>query len=354
MENGKTLRAGVVGCGLVSRGYHVPSLKAIPGVDLRAVCDFNKETAEKIAQKFKVPATYERAEDMLEKEELDIVHVLTPPDTHVDVAGLCMDAGCDVLIEKPFTYKVEEADRAIAKAKETGKRFSVIHNDLFHGPAMQFRKRIANGEVGELSTISFMSSNRDQSFVPSDWYFDTYGGRMGETLPHALYPLVEFAEDLEVVYCNVGKLGHCITPDFYKKDYRWDQLQAELTSKEKNLVANISYGFNGAMPTVIVANGTKGSLMLTGHSEITKLSTRKRPNPKKEISAWVGQFNAKVKKKLKRGQSKGRSVQETSHYTQIKRFVEAVRNGNEFDVTPNKARSVVRLWQEITGSYESV
>jgi len=169
-----------------------------------------------------------------------------------------------------------------------------------------------------------------------------------------------FAEDFELTASKAGKIEHCITPDFYTGDYRGDQLQVELFSPSNNIYGSVSYGFNTAFPTTIIAAGTEGSLMMTGHySVIVPLSKPQAPNPKKEISAWVGARMKKVKGKLKRlagkggGGGGGKPIQEKVHYRQIQRVVQNLREGSEFDVTPEKARSVVRLWQEITSSYES-
>jgi len=106
----RTMRVGVIGCGEVATKIHMPCLLKIPEVELTSMCDLNQERSLRVAKKFGVPSSYASASQMLEEEWLDIVHICTPPESHLELALMALDAGCHVLIEKPFVFKVSEAD----------------------------------------------------------------------------------------------------------------------------------------------------------------------------------------------------------------------------------------------------
>ena len=76
------LAVGIVGAGYIA-DYHVSALRAVPGVEVRAVCDLRASAAARFAEAQGIPASYGDLAEMLRSEKLDAVHVLTPPNAHV-------------------------------------------------------------------------------------------------------------------------------------------------------------------------------------------------------------------------------------------------------------------------------
>ncbi len=349
MTEDTNLRAAVIGCGLAATWRHIPCLMQIPGVDLVCVCDRDLERAKKVAGDFGIASVYADAKEMMQNESLDLVHVLTLPETHLELALQAMDAGCNVLIEKPFVDTVAEADRAIAKAKQTKTRFTVIHNDVFTPAMAEVKARVKAGELGEIVSVQFLAARRDQRSVANPWYYESYGGRMGETLPHALCLLVELIPGLEVIHVDARKLGHCIPPEGVQ-DSGIDELHVLLASESANALGKISYGFNSNLPDSLIICGTKGNLLAHPNGNVTRLPF---PEPGVRDSAGIAKRVVdRVLQKLKlRKKTKGQKLTQSGHYHQIRGFVQSLRDGTEPGVTEAKAREVVALQERIVETY---
>ena len=96
----KKLKAGIIGLGM-GRG-HVVGYQSHPNVTVTALADPDKERLAKLGKEFKITKRYTSAEEMLAKEKLDIVSVVTPNKFHKPLALAAFDAGCHVLCEKPM------------------------------------------------------------------------------------------------------------------------------------------------------------------------------------------------------------------------------------------------------------
>lgn len=94
------MRAAVIGLGAVSF-EHLAKLNRMPGVEVVAVCDIEPLLAAAVADRFGVPGVHTDVELMLSETRPDVVHVLTPPKAHREVAGQALRAGAHVLVEKP-------------------------------------------------------------------------------------------------------------------------------------------------------------------------------------------------------------------------------------------------------------
>ena len=108
------LRAGIVGGGWIAR-VHVPAIDAADGVELVAACDIDRAKAEAIAGPRGAQA-YERWEEMLERERLDVLWVCTPPLHHRDPVLAALAAGIHVYLEKPIARTMDDAEAIVAAA----------------------------------------------------------------------------------------------------------------------------------------------------------------------------------------------------------------------------------------------
>jgi len=142
------LKVAIVGCGKIADS-HGWQIQRIPGCSIVAACDREPMMAAQFCERFGVPAQYSDPEAMLREAAPDIVHVTTPPASHFSLAAQCLEAGCHVYVEKPFTLYSQEAERLIELATERGVKITAGHDDQFSHVARRMRKVIHNGYLGE-------------------------------------------------------------------------------------------------------------------------------------------------------------------------------------------------------------
>ncbi|MEE3336071.1 MAG: Gfo/Idh/MocA family oxidoreductase, partial [Candidatus Latescibacterota bacterium] len=112
------LRAGIIGCGGIAERRHAPVLGKLKGVTLAALTDTSTDRLAELGEHYNVPEDDRHADtdSMLANAELDLVHICTPHDLHVGQAIAALESGAHVLLEKPISTTVDEADRIIAAA----------------------------------------------------------------------------------------------------------------------------------------------------------------------------------------------------------------------------------------------
>jgi predicted dehydrogenase len=87
-------------------------------------------------------------QELLSEAQPDVVHITTPPQSHFDVARKCLDRGCHVYVEKPFTLDADEAERLITLARKNGLKITVGHDDQFSHVARRMRTLVQGGYLG--------------------------------------------------------------------------------------------------------------------------------------------------------------------------------------------------------------
>lgn len=149
-----------VGIGLVGLGYwgpnHLRVVQESDGAFLQWICDSDANRADRFRHRTRGEVTTE-LDRVLEDPHIDAVILATPISTHYELARRSLEAGKHVLVEKPLSARVEEADCLIELAAEKGLAIMCGHTFLFSPPVMAIREMIARGELGE---IYFISSSR--------------------------------------------------------------------------------------------------------------------------------------------------------------------------------------------------
>lgn len=134
------LRAAVVGVGYLGN-FHVQKYLALPDVELVAVVETNNERRAEIAQKYNIPA-YADYRDICGL--VDLVSIVVPPDRHFEVAHEFLTAGVHVLVEKPVTETVAEAQTLITLASQQERLFQVGHLERFNPAVIALRERVSS------------------------------------------------------------------------------------------------------------------------------------------------------------------------------------------------------------------
>jgi predicted dehydrogenase len=141
------LRVAIVGCGKIADS-HASQIQRIKGCEIVGVCDREPLMARQLYERFPVQAYYSDLAELLRESRPDVVHITTPPGSHFDLAKLCLEAGCHVYVEKPFTLFEHEALDLIRLANERGLKLTAGHDDQFTHVARRMRTLVQSGFLG--------------------------------------------------------------------------------------------------------------------------------------------------------------------------------------------------------------
>ncbi|MDT7547237.1 MAG: scyllo-inositol 2-dehydrogenase [Actinomycetota bacterium] len=146
ISDGPPVRVGILGYGAIGH-EHSAAIAVTEGLELAAVCDPNPlrvDAARELAPDVR------GVEDLLVQDDVDLVIVSTPPNTHADWALRCLEAGKHVVVEKPFCLTVAEADRQIAAARDRGLTLAVYQNRRWDPDYLALKSVVRSGRIGEV------------------------------------------------------------------------------------------------------------------------------------------------------------------------------------------------------------
>lgn len=144
------VKVGLCAFGMSGKVFHAPFLKEHPGFFISAIVERNKEESK---EKYPEAEIYRSVEEMLENADIELVVVNTPVQTHFEYAKMALEAGKNVVVEKPFTVNVAEAEE-LAKLAEEKKLFvSVYQNRRFDRDYLQVQKIINEGKLGNIKEV---------------------------------------------------------------------------------------------------------------------------------------------------------------------------------------------------------
>lgn len=155
--NGGRLRAAVIGTGKISE-EHLRFLSQSPAVELAAVCDLSPSLARYAVARFRGGQAFTRSGQMLAEVRPDVVHVLTPPHTHVPLVSECIDAGAHVIVEKPLALTNREFHELWELSRARGRRLVEDHNYRFNEPILEIERLMRRGRLGEVREVEVRMS----------------------------------------------------------------------------------------------------------------------------------------------------------------------------------------------------
>jgi scyllo-inositol 2-dehydrogenase (NADP+) len=181
----RKVRVGIIGQGRSGHDIHVHTLGLLPDqYQVVAVCDLIAERCEDAAKE-QGAAGYTDYHEMLKRDDLDLVINSTPSHLHVPVTMEIMDAGFNVLCEKPLARYASDVDRLIAKSKETGKVFAIFQQSRFAPYFQQVKKVIDSGVLGRIVMVKIAFNGFGRRW---DWQTlqSFNGGNLLNTGPHPM------------------------------------------------------------------------------------------------------------------------------------------------------------------------
>ena len=212
----RVIKVGIIGCGGIANGKHMPSLAKVKNCEMVAFCDILPERAEKAAAEYgaegaKVFTDYK---DLLAMEEIEVVHVCTPNRSHSFITVDALEAGKHVMCEKPMAINSEEAKKMLDAAKRTGKKLTVGYQSRFRPDALYLKKEAEDGTFGDIYYAKATALRRRA--VPT-WgvFLNEYeqgGGPLIDIGTHALDLTLWIMDNYKPKYC-VGTTYHKLNKD---------------------------------------------------------------------------------------------------------------------------------------------
>ncbi|WP_099222149.1 Gfo/Idh/MocA family protein [Listeria costaricensis] len=147
-----TVKVGIIGCGGIANGKHMPSLKQVAGVEMVAFCDIKMERAEQAKADYGTEnaSVYKDYRDLLANEDIDVIHVCTPNISHAVISIAAMEAGKHVMCEKPMAKTAAEGKAMIEASKRTGKKLTIGYQNRFRKDSQYLHQVCENEELGDI------------------------------------------------------------------------------------------------------------------------------------------------------------------------------------------------------------
>lgn len=197
------LRVAIVGCGKIA-DQHLAAIHRIAQTEIVAACDREALMANQLAERFQIPRQFSDLASCLNETKPDVVHVTTPPQSHFSVAKQCLEAGCHVYLEKPFTVTAPEAEELIRLAQGRDLKITAGHNLQFTLEMLRMRGLVEEGALGGKAVhleSHFSYSLDDTSYVgpilgsKDHWVRQLPGQLFHNIVSHGIAKLVEFLDD---------------------------------------------------------------------------------------------------------------------------------------------------------------
>ena len=152
----RRLKVGLIGYGYAGKTFHAPLIAAVPALQLAAVASSD---ASKVHADWPDATVFATPAELIAHDDLDLVVIATPNDTHHPLVRAALLAGRHVVVDKPFTVALADARELVALARKQRRVLSVFHNRRWDGDFMTLRQLVADGALGR---VVEMSSRHDR------------------------------------------------------------------------------------------------------------------------------------------------------------------------------------------------
>jgi predicted dehydrogenase len=201
------LNIGIVGCGKIADG-HIEEIQKLGGARALAVCDLEPILAEQLALRYSVPHQYTDFDRMLSEHRFDVIHIATPPHSHLALARKAAEAGCHVFLEKPLALNATDGRRLIECLQQTGRKMTINYWYNFETPALALKEFVGKGHLGDPIHIESyygydLAGGFGQALLTDDrhWVHQLPGKLFQNIIDHAINKITPFLpnEPMEII-----------------------------------------------------------------------------------------------------------------------------------------------------------
>jgi scyllo-inositol 2-dehydrogenase (NADP+) len=242
------VKTGICSFGMSGKLFHAPFIQSHPGYELAAIVERTKQES---GDKYPAAQVYPSVEEMLQDNSLQLIIVNTPVQTHYDYVKKALDAGKMVVVEKPFTVTVEEAQKLEAYARDKNLLLTVYQNRRYDGDFFAIKEIINEGVLGELKEVemrfdrfrpAFSGKTHKEGSIPGAGSLHDLGAHLiDQALQLFGWPEALFA-DLRTLRKDVG------ANDYFEILLYYPEIRVRLKSTviaRESYYAYILHGTNG-------------------------------------------------------------------------------------------------------------
>lgn len=343
------LKVGIIGCGGIAFGKHLPAMKSLKCFEIAAFCDIKIECAQKAKSKYGTEDStiYTDYKELLKDDTLQAVYVLTPNKSHSFISIDAMHAGKHVMCEKPMAKTAKEAEAMVKTAKETDKILNIGYQNRYRPDSVYLKKACEEGELGEIYYAKAHAVRRRA--VPTWGVFlneeEQGGGPLIDIGTHALDLTLWMMDNYEpesVMGSVYKKLGDQTNTANAWGD--WD--------KEQFTVEDSAFGFikmkNGA--TIHLESSWALNSLDVDEAKTSLCGTRAGADMKDGLRINTVKYNKQVIEKPQldaEGVAFYEGDSDDEKAEEQKAFYEAVIMGKELVVKPEQAFIVTKILEAI-------
>ena len=272
------LNVALIGCGKIA-DVHASLISRNPVARLVGGCDSNIMMAEQLCERYRVPNSYADVEEMIMEQDIDVVHVTTPPRSHFEIGKVCLENGIHVYMEKPFTMYHREARDLIGMASERGLKVTVGHDIQYTHNMKTLRKRISEGYHGDRIVhmeSSFCYDLGDEQYAKAflndtgHWVRKLPGGLLQNIMSHGIAKIAEYLGDEEPIIHAISFTSKMMTDAGGENIL--DELRTIIKSGHTTAYFTFSSQLKPSHSYFVVFGNKNGLLVDDDNSTILKLS----------------------------------------------------------------------------------
>ena len=254
----KSVRIGIIGAKFAG-DFHMEVWKTIPGAEVTAIADITPEARAAFQKKYNTPKAYADAHELIRDPDIDVVDICVPNFLHAEIAIAAMQAGKNVICEKPFATTMEDADKVMEVQVKTGAKYFYAEDWIFAPALQRMEVIIKGGGIGEM----FYLKGKEVHNGSHSPYAKTIKYCGGGCLIHlACHPIGYFYHLLGMPskvtgFCSPGKDGNFVHKEFEGEDWALGVLQYS-----NGIKAEIegNYITTGGMEDVVEVYGSGGRI----------------------------------------------------------------------------------------------
>lgn len=188
LSDGKTIGIGIVGAGF-ARTTQIPGFLSCDGARVVAITSRHRERAESVAKEFGIENVAGDWRELIQRDDIDLVSVVTPPATHIEITLAALDQGKAVLCEKPMAMDASEAKGMTERAHEAGVLALIDHELRFLSSRGKMRAMVHEGAIGYVRHCNYVFRSDYRGVLGNwDWWSDVKmgGGTLGAIGSHVI------------------------------------------------------------------------------------------------------------------------------------------------------------------------